>query len=505
MKRLLGPLGIILLLALTVRVLFGAMVVSQHSHATFTGIHGDIGGYIQLGERMKARVPYTASSVVHRDRGLVRPPGYPAFYAFWKTVYAAYLLDIGLDARLLVWPQIVISLGQVAATYALAYVALRRRSAAILAGSLAAISPTGVATAAIAMPDSTYATCFALAFLGFVLAIRGRPPADPCPPAHPPIAPPAFSSLWFRQVFFRPAVAKQPSVDTPALSGEALRETRRVYYNHISLAGLALALAALLKPAAIYWPVLAIPLLLFHRGVRFTALGDVRRLFLPLVIVVLVWTKYNAMGEGVWAYSTVSARNLRYAVATKVELGAQLGRLPTHAEYVSYASQFTARDAAFLRSNKAKAAAYFDRITEETRSIFRAHPVMTARVLAANLRSQLTTRYKMIHRQLPGRSKPSAKLREFYDWTDTRPALAMWYGLMLAALPLCLWLRDRAGRAPLIACWAGFLYVALPLGSVGEEGSRLLLSAEPMMLTLIAASLAYLGAEANRRWSARRR
>lgn len=429
-------LAIVLLIAAGLRIGFAQIVVAQHTAYTFSEIHGDTFGYLRLGERVFDRRPYEEGRALFRNRALVRPPGYPVFYAAARTAYGWLGIDLVERLALIVWPQVALSLLQVAVTFALARIVLRRLVAATAAGLIAAVSPGGVAAAAIAMPDSPFAVFFSLAFLGLVAIVQGKR---------------------------RPAL--------------------------MSLAGAALAIAALLKPAAIYWPVPVIAVVLFTRGWRGTltrgVLGDLRRLLLPVVIVVLTWTWFNLWSQQVPTYSIVADRNMRYDVVPKVEFAAKRGRMPTQAEYTRYTSG--RGDDAYLRSNNASTSALYSRIRAETSAVLRKHPLTTFRVMLSNLSNQLMTRYKLMHRQMPKRNETTVAIRNLADHTDDRAALLVWYVPMLAAVPL--WLGSRRTRRLLVACWVAVLYIALPLVSVESEGSRLLLASEPMSITLVVAGV----------------
>lgn len=488
MKPILLTLLPILLLALLVRVGMGILVYRSHTHETFIDIHGDTAGYLQIGERMYDRKSYTAGTQAHRNRGLVRPPGYPAFYTWWRGVCRWFDHDLRSDMRPIIWPQIVLSLLQVIATYFIALLVLRSRLGASIAGSIAALTPTSIAAATLPMPDSTFAAFFSVTFLGFVISMTRRETplpgptalafhANPCPEGPTASSPPSHG------------LGLKPNAVAPNRDVAGISKTR---HHLLSLAGLALAVAALLKPAAIYWPILAVPMLLLVHKLRWSTFADLRRLFLPLILVVGLWSTYNYMAEGTFIYSNISARNMRYGVMTKVELAAEKGRLPTNAEAFEHTSKLTRRDADFLNVEFGNNALLQQRITRETRQIALAHPIWTIRVGLDNLRGQLTTRYKVIQKQLPDTTQPLVKkIRKLVDATDTPLALIAWYGLMLAAVPLAWLARDRAALLRLIACWAGFTYIVLPTASVGAEGSRLILAAEPMAAVLIGASVVY--------------
>ena len=433
-KRGATCLGIVLAIALAARLTFAAMVVSQHDNASFTDLHGDTSSYLTLGKRMYVGETYTAGGGAHRLRGLIRPPGYPAFYSAVRGVYALFGVDLYSDLRPIVWPQAALSLLQVAATYLLALISLRSVLAATIAGLIAALSPTGIGTAAIAMPDCLFAACFAIAFVGFALAMQKR-------------------SCW----------------------------------EMTAVAGVSLAIAALMKPAAIYWPIVVVPALLLSRGFKRTAFAEMALLLAPLIFVVGAWTTRNYVSQGVPAYSIVSANNMRYEVASKVELAAKLGHLPNQAEFMNHAAVAMQRDYNYIREDNSSTALVYERITKETRDVICAHPIWAARVLLSNLKSEILWRYKLTKRQLPyGGNWLPRTTRTLFDSTDSTLALCLWYVPLLLGLPLC-W-RMRESRLPLALCWIGVLYIALPTASVANEGSRLLLASEPMAATLIAAS-----------------
>jgi hypothetical protein len=477
MKKVLLALSAVLLLGLVLRIGFASLVVQSHGPVSFADIHGDTGGYIQLGERMSERKSYTAGTKNHRNRGLVRPPGYPAFYSVTRAIYLLMDIDLRADLRPIIWPQVVLSLGQVAATFFIMLRAVRNLWFACLGGAMAALSPTAIGCAAIALPDSLFGATFALAFLGLLIAMRPVPD-------------------WKQDVAHADA-STNPTADRTA-------RIRRKTANRVSLAGLSLAIATLLKPAAVYWPILGVPILLLARGINRGSLGDVRRLFLPMVIAVAMWTTYNGLAENVWVFSTVSERNMRYGVVPAVEAAAKLKRLPTQAEYGRRAWVAINRDRNHILREGLPDELH-DRITSETSAVVRAHPIWTARVLISNLRTQLCGRYKAIHRQLTDPHLPvAASIRGWVVDTGAPWAVTAWYGLMLMSLPLCWLARDHCDWRVLALCWIGFTYIALPTGTVGSEGTRLLLAGEPMAITLIVSSLA-MGFGLVRKYLARRK
>lgn len=441
-------LTIVLAIAAGVRITFALMVVSRHSPSTFADLHGDTVGYLRLGEYMYDGRPYGDGRALFRNRALIRPPGYPAFYTGVRAAYRLVGVDMAGDLRPIVWPQIAVSLAHVAATFAIALIALRRLAPAVAAGLIAALTPTGIAATAIAMPDSPFAACFAVAFVGLIVTTFG----------------------WRRPAF-------------------------------VSIAGGALACAALLKPAAIYWPAICIPAVLLTRGLTWAALADLRRLLLPLIIVVLTWTCFNDLTQGVRAYSIVADRNMRYDVVPKVEFVDRRHRMPTFAEYSRYAAKSVSRDDKYIRQLDASPSDLYDLITRETRAVVRQHPWTTVKVMASNLRTQITARYKLLHRQLPQHDDTAMTMRRMIEVTEGQLLVGLWYGPMLLGLPL--WLHDRRARRVLVLCWIGFAYIALPLGSVKYEGSRLLLAGEPMAATLIVAGVFGI-VEVLRRWFRRR-
>ncbi|NNE07675.1 MAG: phospholipid carrier-dependent glycosyltransferase, partial [Gemmatimonadetes bacterium] len=204
-----------------------------------------------------------------RSHVLNRPPGYPLF-AF--PFHVAGALPRGI-----VLTQMLLSLFGPWFVYRAAREARCGRGAGLAAAAVLAFSPTNISITAFVIPDSIFATIVTLA-------------------------------TWL-----------------------LVRAWRKGTANAALLAGIALAVGLLVKPALSFWWILAPGLLVFarlvtRRPVRPVALAA---LALPPLLILLGWSARNHVAEDVFVYSTVGMRTVRFYTGVQIEEWNRLGRFPT--------------------------------------------------------------------------------------------------------------------------------------------------------------------------------
>ena len=428
-------LASIVMLALVLRVVAASITISTNDPKSFRDLHGDAAGYLLLAERISRGEPYASREPTQAMRALVRPPGYPALLAAIDAAVPG--AKIWRDARPIVWPQVLFSTLAVAVAFVGVRAIFRRTLPAAIAATLVAVNPTSVAGVAIAMPDALHGSCFGAAFVAFTL-VALRP------------------GRWARWI---------------AVTG-----------------GVALAAGVALKPASMYWPACALPMLLLARGPRrWITWLDAASLFVPTILIVGAWTAHNAAQTGVATYSTVAARNLRYDVVPRVNFLADKGRFPTRKEYErGEAREITTRDRDDYSRPDADLAMIDRRMKAETRAAFLAHPWATVRVAFDNVCVGSMVRWQRSDRQFRGDGALATSLRAMYAWTEIAILRGGWYALILLALPIALARRDRAKAVVAAVALVAFCYVMLGITTIPSEGSRLLAAEEVPAALLVA-------------------
>ena len=440
------------LVALAARATYAALVVRHLSEHEFRDVHGDTNGYVRLGENLFEGKPYAVRRISpdnegflargrryavnvgkNRSRALARPPGYPAFYASMRAV--GLRLDDHLSA--IVWPQVFFSAVAASSACCIAAIATRSASATVAAGLLVAVSPTGIGAASLATPDSIYSGLFTISFALFASAL-----------------------FW------------------------AKRQAQRNLL--MWLAGLLLALSISMKPAPIYWPLIACPAILLVRRQLIPTISEAALYCLPVALIVGAWTSYNLRVEGLPVYSTIAIRNLRYDVVPRIQFAAREGRMPTRDEYDKAATEAIGRDERRFRRRIVNFSLIHGRMKEEVIETFQAHPVITAKVLALNLWDQMTTGWLWTDSQLPRNGMIHRVIRLLFSLTSTTAMQCLWYVSLFSAVPFAAFRKHRAAIAPLTLCMLAFLYIAAGTATIRWEGSRLLLAGEAMATVLVA-------------------
>ncbi len=339
-----GILAILVLVAavaLVFRQTFVANVLRHHSPDEIQAICSDSAEYLGLAGNLSVYRPGAEADPELRHAALQRPPGYPLFCALMGW--------LGFPVTRIVIAQAVIGVCIPVATALLAWWIVRSRLAAVLAGLISALSPTGVGLSAVVLADLLFAAAFVV---GLVLLYHGI---------------------------------------AGSKSGVSFG------------AGAVFGIATLIKPALVVWSA-ASPMiwLLFARSARvpvrrgpFVAFLSVQVAFVGALCV------RNQLAEGCFTPSAIGPKNLRYYVAPRVEAWAQAGQAPRGSAILEHRKLPWERDKAQLAAGEISSAEIVERQYAESLAILREHPMETARVCVLNIREGLTDGWTYLPAQLP--------------------------------------------------------------------------------------------------------
>jgi hypothetical protein len=394
---------VILLVALSIRLLFVLHVASTHDNRSLSLMHGDTREYVHLGENLFRRGRYVdEASVFSRWRGVMRPPGYPLLYAG----VSALGVDLTHHLAWLGVVQLPFALGGVGAAYAVARLTLRSRRWATLAGTMSSLSPTGIAATAM------------------------------------PLADVVFGGLCAASL-------------TAALFMTHAKTARRCLLA-AAVVGLFTLLALLVKPAALPLVVVWATLPIVVRRLRPLRWTLVMLVALPALAWQGAWSVRNWQRERVFAYTLIGERYLLYLVVPQVQLRAELGRRPRSGEVDErFRSLAAGQERLLFLTPGATVRQVRDVQAAAIRQSLAARPLLVARVCWANLKNGLLSRYKNVNAQFPKHDPISAAMKTFYDATD-RPAVAWgWLTMILIAPGLALAKESHALRAHGVRVLAG--------------------------------------------------
>jgi 4-amino-4-deoxy-L-arabinose transferase-like glycosyltransferase len=239
----------ILLFSLAFRLLLFSYVV-PHPERFYTP---DSNEYVTLAKNLNAGYFHPDSPLF--DMGLLRTPGYPAFLA---AIFAIF----GPRSAPVILVQIVISVATVAALFLVTEKVLSRK-AALIASAALAVDPTSIIHTSYLQPEILFTAVFL-----------------------------AASFVWFS-----------------ALQGHSLRKS----LAKAGLSGLLFGLATLVRPIALYIPVLLVPLSWIFLKTAWRR----RMLFAGIFLLAFLipsggWMAHNAAATGVPVLSTIEAAHLLY-------------------------------------------------------------------------------------------------------------------------------------------------------------------------------------------------
>lgn len=216
-------------------------------------------GYIHLAQNMVNHHRYAQNDITSKYLSLLRPPGYPLFYAFFDAFGAA---PVGV-----LWSHAIIGAGLSVLVTLLAFLIMRSLLAALVAGVLSSVSPAGFFVAGEMVADLLFAFIF---LAGFCLFYYGVVYAK------------SFCVPW---------------------------------------AGLLFGLSALIKPITVLWPLFSIFVYYFlSRANKIRVSYCVLGVFVMLqLFIIFGWSLRNYFTAGVFTLSTVGTQTLRHYLAVEVE------------------------------------------------------------------------------------------------------------------------------------------------------------------------------------------
>jgi hypothetical protein len=415
-------------LSLTTRVVLGAWTMRLHERAgsSLTEIHSDAREYIRLGEQMYLNGSYgSRQRLRHRITALVRPPALPVWWWAGRS--------LGLEARGIVWTHVAASSIIPVLALLLARQALESDRLGWLVGMGSALSPTGIAAGSVFLADVGFTIFFSTGLI-----------------------------LWLR-------IMKSNGARPLGMLG----------------AGVMLALAHLAKPALLLFPAVVAVMALVQRRHRLSLM----LLLAPMVVVTLVWSERNRRADEVFTYSAITARNLTYFVVPWVELAAESGRFPDHAEFRAVYRRKVLEHEQFIRDHPDASAGsvYLDQ-SRAAREVLLQSPDWTVVTLARNAFNQVSTSWASADRQFPGESRSAVWVRSVFSFLSLPGWGLLWIGLIAAGAIRWVIVIPGQWRVIVLLSLTWWYFAALCSTTFGE-GSRLMYPVEAVALTLMAGLL----------------
>ena len=485
--------------ALLIRVAFVGATLASNTPSDVRGFNGDTLEYLWLAEGWRQRGGYVppddpanAQSLKARSVSLVRTPLYPAMVAGALAIENAVGLrpegydDAGDKPRVSRGPGGLFAYGLLfgvqelmdAALAALAALLAGRlwRSpvAAAVAGGAMAVSPSGWSGAAVLLTDHPFA------FL-------------------------SGAALWLTIKAARPSTPRRGLLSA-------------------ALAGVLWALAILMKPTLLFWPI-ALPIVwLVARGPRLVSLprggaewGRLALVVLPLVLTIVGWVAHNKAVHGVTAFSAVPERNLMMMIAPVVELRAEeaAGGAPATRDRIrDLYEEVKDINGEFLADPDATVASVVQRRRDYASERIAPHKRIAAGVYVDNLVENVLSGWTSFDRQLPSRTRAMRRTGVDVPMGESAPAgeprtlltrlarVAFWPATFLEDLwpvRLLIWLAGLGGfvlalfrrdaRGPALACAAFIAYLLLTGATTYGQGSRILYPAFAPLYALAAGLL----------------
>jgi hypothetical protein len=347
-------------------------LVAQEYHDQH-GIHpggGDESEYLLLSENLGQHGYYVDGSPSQRHVGLHRPPGYPVFCALLsggRSDGTFHILWAQTLTAGLIPPMLMLLLGRLGVG----------RILSIAAGLASALSVTGIGLAGFVLADSLFATLFLMGFLCLFLSFSND---------HP-----------------------------------------RMAYG----AAAAFAVAALVKPVTLFWP-LASPLVWLLLAVGLRKPLAWRRLGLFVLIQVAIMGSRcirNQATEKTLSFTTIDAQNLRDYLAPLVQQLAKSHGWPSRNHLKNARRESGYRDWGDLNDARISPAELAARERRESWKIFSANPSAFRRAVWSDMVQAVNDTYALTDTELP---EPSAMHRLM----DVLEAIACSGWLLLASLVL---------------------------------------------------------------------
>ena len=424
---------------LGLRLLFVNGTLRASTTARVWEINRDTRSYRHLAHNLRDEGRYARDDASSRYMALIRPPLYPLVLAGLET-------SDGLPNRLF-WVQAVIGAAVPVGVGWLAWIFYRKRWAVWAAGLLAALSPTGVAIAAVALPDLLFAALFLAGFAVATVAMRGA-------------------------------------------------NRRRVLWAAALGAGLLFGAAALTKPAMTYWPAALVPVwwLSARAFGGWTGWGRLAACLAVQGALMLGWCARNYAAEGVFIFSAMPSQNLRNMIVPRVKVWEKLGRAPTVPESQDRYSTGGRQSRHFIRQERHTAAELVAGQMAYGLKVVRDRPWLALRVYLLDVMEQIPARWDVYDRQLrdvPNGGAADPPERRVFDpifaagGAGSLPLRWVPFGLAASALALP-WLvpkprRDRAWRRRVgidLALAATYLYFLALAGTTYAQGTRVMYPAQ---------------------------
>lgn len=370
---------------------------------------------------------------VEHSHVMNRPPGYPLFALPFHVS--------GTLPRGIVMTQMLLSLFGPWFVYRAAREATCGRGAALAAAAVLALSPTNISITVFVIPDSIFTTIVTLA-------------------------------TWL-----------------------LVRAWRKGTTNAALLAGVALALGLLVKPALSFWWILAPALLVFariatRRPVRPLALGA---LALPPLLILLGWSARNYVAEDIFLYSTVGMRTVRFYTGVQIEEWNRLGRFPTMEEERKRRRELYDYYGRRVERRLMSMPEFRDDIQTETRAILSENPERTLRAFVRSSRAIGFGRSGYHRRQLPEGSRLYALFERlsYVEWKARRLIPVVLAVLLTVGAVLVSRnghdrsLRDRYIVSGILLVLYAYFWAAC--GVTSNTGPRIVHPGEPALLVALTA------------------
>jgi hypothetical protein len=210
-----------------------------------------------------------------------------------------------------------------------------------------------------------------------------------------------------------------------------------------------------------------------------------------LVATVVGWASYNGVKHGVFAYSIIGERNLRFMFGPRVETEATLGRKPPSDIVMRRYFELGHQDLRWLAEPGMTVAEYVRRQREYVGLMIDGRETLVAKRYLNHLESNLTDGWDILVNQLPPRSgepieiggmgtggtwTPLARtlMGGFFVAESHRPLRWTLVALAVTAPAVGLLRRSRRLTRESLALWIICLYFLLTAATTGGQGSRIL-------------------------------
>lgn len=367
-----------------------------------------------------------------QSSALLRTPGYPAFCSpFYR---------LGLAPAGVLMAQAVLAACIPVLTLLLAYLLTGSLLLAASAGFFSAVSPTGIGLCGLVMSDM---------LLAFLMS----------------------AAVYY--------------LCCAALRGQE---------NRIVLSGVLFSAAFLVKPILVFWPACMIAVYyLCCRAASTRCNWKKLAIAVAVQLVVLgLWCTRNYVYEGVFTPSSVTAANLHDFLRPRVEEWAKAGTRPFHTAVRDNRNkafeEFIRQNAALSAKEKLQA------LNARALAVFKAYPLITAKVILQNARENMLAGWDYFPRQLPRGSALKRFLRGAVKKESAFRACSL---LAVTVFLLCLCLmrvfKNTAAHRKIFSAAAAlgitYGYFAVLSGTTFWAGARIMYPVEFILILLFCMAL----------------